>query len=129
MNPYKSLAIGFGVLIVVGGLGALLKGAQAPNKYDGFAQCIKDSGATFYGAFWCPHCQEQKKLFGSSAKLLPYIECSTADGSAQTQECQEKKIESYPTWELKDGTRLEVETSEGVTLKTLSEKTGCPLPQ
>ncbi len=99
-----------------------------PGKYDVFAQCIADSGATFYGAFWCPHCQAQKKLFGSSAKLLPYVECSTADGSHQTQVCIDKGINSYPTWELKDGTRLATENSAGVTLETLSAKTSCPLP-
>ncbi len=99
------------------------------GKYDAFAQCIKDSGATFYGAYWCPHCQAEKKLFGSSAKFLPYVECSTADASGQTQACIDKKIESYPTWELKDGTRLPTENAAGVTLETLAAKTGCTLPQ
>ena len=69
-----------------------------PGKYDTFATCLKDKGANFYGAFWCPHCQAQKKLFGSSVKFLPYIECSTPDASSQTQICTDKKIESYPTW-------------------------------
>lgn len=96
-----------------------------PGKYDGFAQCLKDKGAVFYGAFWCSHCQAQKELFGSSVKLLPYVECSTPDGSSQTKECDEKNITGYPTWEFADGTRL---TGE-VPLEKLSEKTSCPLPQ
>ena len=100
-----------------------------PGKYDAFAQCIKDSGATFYGAFWCVHCQGQKKLFGSSAKLLPYVECSTADAKGQLQICKDKKIPSYPTWELKDGTRIPNENGDGVTLETLALKTGCALPE
>lgn len=100
-----------------------------PGKYDTFAQCLKDKGAIFYGAFWCPHCQDQKELFGSSAKYLPYVECSTPDGSAQTKECIDKKIEGYPTWELADGTRIPNENGAGVTLETLSAKTSCPLPQ
>jgi thiol-disulfide isomerase/thioredoxin len=103
--------------------------AAGPGKYDQFATCLKDQGATFYGAFWCPHCQAQKKLFGSSAKLLPYVECSTSDGNGQTQVCIDKKIESYPTWELKDGTRIPTENSAGVTLETLAAKTSCTLPQ
>src|SRR3989338_11160880 len=70
-----------------------------PGKYDAFATCLKDKGAVFYGAFWCPHCQTQKKLFGSSVKLLPYVECSTANGQGQTQACIDKKITGYPTWE------------------------------
>ena len=27
-------------------------------------QHLKQVGAKMYGAFWCPHCQEQKQLFG-----------------------------------------------------------------
>jgi thiol-disulfide isomerase/thioredoxin len=100
-----------------------------PGKYDVFAQCLKDKGAIFYGAFWCPHCQAQKKLFGSSAKLLPYVECSTANGSGQLQICKDKNISNYPTWELADGTRLPTENSAGVTLETLAAKTSCELPQ
>ena len=100
-----------------------------PGKYDTFAQCLKDKGAVFYGAFWCPHCQAQKKLFGSSEKYLPYVECSTPDGSGQVKECADKKIEGYPTWILADGTRLQDENTAGVSLATLSAKTSCPLPQ
>jgi len=96
-----------------------------PGKYDEFATCLKDKGAVFYGAFWCPHCQATKKLFGSSAKLLPYVECSTADGKAQTQACIDKKIEGYPTWEFADSTRLSGE----IPLETLAEKTACVLPE
>ncbi len=97
---------------------------EGPGKYDTFAQCLKDKGATFYGAFWCPHCQAQKKLFGSSVKLLPYVECSTPDAAAQTQICIDKKITGYPTWEFADGTRLNGE----VALKDLAAKTECELP-
>jgi len=99
-------------------------GPAAPGKYDTFAQCLEDKGATFYGAFWCPRCQDQKKLFGSSARLLPYVECSTLDAKGQTQACIDKAVKSYPTWEFADGTRLTGETP----LETLSEKTSCPLP-
>lgn len=94
------------------------------GKLDAFASCIKDSGATFYGAFWCPHCQNQKAMFGSSAKLLPYKECSTPDGRNQLQECTDAGVTGYPTWEFADGTR---ESGE-VSLVRLSEVTKCPLP-
>ena len=70
---------------------------KGPGKYDTFATCLKDKGATFYGAFWCPHCQAQKKLFCSSAKLLPYVECSTADGQGQNKICTDAGIAGYPT--------------------------------
>lgn len=100
-----------------------------PGKYDEFAKCLADKGAVFYGAFWCSHCQAQKKLFGSSQKLLPYVECSTADGRGQNQICIDKNISSYPTWHLQDGTLIPNENGAGVTLETLAEKTSCVLPQ
>lgn len=95
------------------------------GKLDNFAKCLKSKGAIFYGAFWCSHCQNQKAEFGQSEKYLPYVECSTSDGNAQTDECKKKNIKSYPTWEFKDGLR---ETGE-VSLDRLSEKTSCILPK
>lgn len=98
--------------------------SDEPGKYDQFAQCLTEKGATFYGAFWCPHCADQKKLFGSSKSLLPYVECSTPDGNAQTQICIDNNISSYPTWTFADGS---IEKG-GVTLEKLAEKTNCVLP-
>jgi hypothetical protein len=119
------------IIKVVGGIAALVlmvwgvSSLNGPGKLDGFAQCVKDSGTTFFGAFWCPHCQNQKALFGKSAKLLPYVECSTADGKGQTQACIDKGIESYPTWEFPGGERM----SRELSLQDLAEKTSCELPK
>ena len=90
----KTVYIYFGVLILlfVGIFGYSQYVNSLPGKYDDFAVCLKDKGATFYGAFWCPHCQAQKELFGRSEKLLPYVECSTPDGQAQLQVCIDKEI-------------------------------------
>ncbi len=104
---------------------ALVWWYRTPGRYDDFAACLKEKNAIFYGAFWCPHCRTQKSLFGKSAKRLPYVECSTADGRQQTAICKEKKIEGYPTWEFADGSR---ESGE-LPLRRLAEKTGCVLPQ
>lgn len=96
---------------------------EAQTPYDTFAQCLTDAGAKFYGAYWCPHCQDQKKMFNNSKKL-PYIECSTPNGQAQVQECIDKKITSYPTWIFADGS-----IGDGnQTFAQLSEKTKCALP-
>jgi len=100
------------------------KTSFAPGVLDSFAQCIKDKGIIFYGAFWCPHCQATKAEFGTSESKLPYVECSTPDGSAQTQVCIDKQITEYPTWVEPDGTRV---TGEH-TLQELSTDFGCPLP-
>lgn len=96
---------------------------NAVTQYDSFAQCLTDAGAKFYGAFWCPHCQAQKKLFENSKKL-PYIECSTPDTKGQTQVCIDAKVTGYPTWDFADGSRADGEQ----TLEELATKTNCLLP-
>jgi thiol-disulfide isomerase/thioredoxin len=122
----KKFAIPLIVLIlIVGGIYWLQSIPEKPGVYDEFASCLKEQGAIFYGAFWCPHCQNQKKLFGRSADKLPYIECSTPDGRGQLQICIDKQITTYPTWDFVDGEKM---TGE-IPLKTLSDKTSCPLPQ
>ncbi len=95
-----------------------------PTAMDIFAQCLKDSGAKFYGASWCSHCQNQKKLF-SNSKNLPYIECAEADSNGQAQICADAKIKGYPTWIFADGSSQSGELS----FEILSQKTGCQLPQ
>ncbi len=95
------------------------------GRLDGFASCLKDKGAVFYGAFWCSHCKRQKDLFEGSAKLLNYIECSTPDGKSQTQVCKDKQIQSYPTWFFAN----ESSASGELSLKDLSDRTTCSLPK
>lgn len=111
-------------VLVIAGVGLSVFSSNRPGQLDSFAQCIKSKEVIFYGAFWCPHCQRTKAQFGSSAKYLPYVECSTADGQGQTQVCIDKKITTYPTWMKSDGTTI---TGEH-TLTELSQFTGCPLP-
>ena len=116
---------GFIVVIIILGISASFFVKTGPGNLDTFAQCLKDKGAVFYGAFWCPHCQRTKALFGKSAKLLPYEECSTPDGKSRLQVCNDKDIQSYPTWIFADESRLTGER----TLAELAEKTSCVLPQ
>jgi len=94
------------------------------TKYDTFAQCLDQAGAKFYGAFWCPHCKEQKELFGDSEDLLPYVECAEGGKNAQPELCAEEGIKGFPTWKFKDGTVV----SGSQSLEKLSEYTTCPLP-
>ena len=113
------------VVVIVIGVGVYSNKNKTPSKYDSFAKCISDSGAKFYGAFWCSHCNNQKKMFGSSKEYLPYVECSEKDGASQLQVCKDAGIVGYPTWIFADGSKIEGE----VPFETLSEKTQCPLPQ
>lgn len=120
------------LIIVAGGIywAASLQegGGDGPGTTDervAFAQCLTDKGATFYGAWWCPHCAAQKDMFGERAmEAVTYAECATPSGKGQTAICQQKNIKSYPTWIFADGSR-----KTGVlTFGVLSEKTGCVAP-
>lgn len=111
-------------IVIVGGLVYLLAvQAKKPGKYDAVAQCISDSGAKFYGAWWCPHCQAQKALFGKAHKKLPYVECHTKSRQ-ELPVCEEAGITGYPTWIFADGTRLSGERE----IEELAEKTSCEAP-
>jgi len=63
-------------LLIVGGLhlhyGGWFDPAAGPEdpQLQALAIHLKEAGATFYGAYWCPRCQEQKSTFLSSAKRL-----------------------------------------------------------
>jgi len=124
MNKQTLISTIIIVLAIVVALVLLQRASSKPSIYNEFAACLGEKGATFYGAFWCPHCGDQKKAFGRAEEFLPYVECSTPDGQGQTEVCIEKGIESYPTWEFADGSRVTGEQ----TMSFLAEKTGCELP-
>ncbi len=81
--------------------------AAGPEKprLKALAAHLSDSGARFYGAYWCPACQQQKALFEASADRLPYVEC-TPDGRGGPRDfaCVANDINDYPTWII-DGRR------------------------
>jgi len=119
------LVVGVVLYFISGGGGVPTPPVTASSSpVAAFAQCLKDKGVVFYGAFWCSHCKAQKALFGSAEALLSYVECSTPNGNAQTQICIDKKIDGYPTWEFSDGSRLNGEQ----TFAQLAEKSQCPVP-
>ncbi len=95
------------------------------ESVDAFAKCITDSGATMYGAFWCPHCAKTKKMFGNSFQYIDYVECDPRGDNQQAELCLEKDILDYDTWEFADGSRIVSEP----TFEELSQKTGCAMPQ
>lgn len=116
----------FVMFAICAALGAFVywQGLPPPaHLYDALAKCIAQSTTTFYGAYWCPHCADQKTKFGTGAQYLPYVECAIVGTSTRTQVCIDHDITQYPTWVLADGSRM-----VGVqTPQTLATKTGCAL--
>ncbi|PSN20272.1 hypothetical protein C7271_02980 [filamentous cyanobacterium CCP5] len=66
------------------------------------AEHLSAVNATMYGAWWCPHCHDQKQLFGATAaKQIPYVECAEDGQNSQTDLCRSKEgITGFPTWEI-----------------------------
>ncbi len=115
-----------GILVILVGVVYFTRGQTSlePGKYDDFAKCLTESGTKMYGAYWCSHCAAQKKLFGSSVKYIPYVECDPRGDNADKAACDAAGVKGFPTWVFPDGTRSEGETS----LRQLSIKTNCELP-
>ncbi|HXM22753.1 MAG TPA: hypothetical protein VN948_15960 [Terriglobales bacterium] len=94
------------------------------NRLDAFAKCLTAKQAKMYGAFWCPHCEDQKEKFGSSFEYAPYVECGIKGSKDIEPVCTEAGIKRFPTWIFADGTRVEGAHELGF----LGEQTGCSLP-
>jgi glutaredoxin len=114
------------VVIAAAFAGAFYLGLRKrTSRLDAFAQCTAAKGAKMYGAYWCPHCEEQKELFDSAFQYVNYLECGVkGDVHAQSAACKQAEVKHYPTWEFADQSRVEGKQS----LPYLSDKTGCALP-
>lgn len=104
--------------LVVLGLIYVAYGVVSPGRYDDFASCLSEKGLTMYGAYWCPHCANQKALFGKSFSFVKYVECTQ-----ETELCGRMNVTGYPTWIVGDR-RAQGEQS----MRALAELAGCPAP-
>ncbi len=80
------------------------------------AKCLTENGAVMYGADWCPHCNNQKEMFGDAVKYITYVECTE-----EQQTCVEVGVQGYPTWIFADGSSV----AGAQQLSTLAATTGC----
>ncbi len=88
------------------------------------ADALTATGAKFYGAEWCPHCQQQKALFSAAGRHLPYVECApNGPQGAQATECVAHEIKGYPTWII-NGNRYQ----RTLSVKQLALMSGVKLP-
>ena len=75
----------------------------------GLARHLREQGAVMYGAYWCPHCVEQKALFGDAAKDIPYVECAADGINGRPDLCEKAGVKAFPTWvmgtERREGTQ------------------------
>jgi uncharacterized membrane protein/glutaredoxin len=72
--------------------------ADATPYQVGLARHLAATNAVMYGAYWCPHCRDQKDLFASAGGLLPYVECDSRGERARPDLCLRAQVRSFPTW-------------------------------
>ena len=68
------------------------------GKYTELAKCVTSKGVILYGAFWCPHCLNQKKIFGDDIKYINYVECAEGGENAQPEVCTKAGVQRFPSW-------------------------------
>jgi len=94
------------------------------HRYDGFAKCLAANRAKMYGLYWCPHCADQKAMFGKAFRYVPYVECAIKDSHELAPACSAAGVKLFPSWQFGDNKPI-----EGVfPMQELSDKTGCSLP-
>ncbi|MGJ0605754.1 vitamin K epoxide reductase family protein [Cylindrospermopsis raciborskii] len=67
------------------------------------AQHLVKIGAKEYVAYWCPHCHEQKLLFGKEAYQIINnnnitVECAADSPKGKPELCRAAKIQGFPSW-------------------------------
>ena len=103
-------AVGTATLIIAlmhaNAAGVFKDAAERDPYLKALAVHLTERGVKFYGASWCPHCQQQKDLFGAASADLPYVECApNGPRGPRSTECEVKEIRNYPTWII-DGRSL-----------------------
>jgi len=89
------------VLVLALHFGGVFDPAAGPEKpqLKALAVHLGESGARFFGTYWCPNCQQQKALFEASAERLPYVECTPGGrGGPVNPACVANEVTNYPTW-------------------------------
>lgn len=100
----SAVVIVFGLFLHFSGLFDPAAGPEKPYL-KALAIHLRDSGARFYGAYWCPACKQQKALFEASVERLPYVECTpNGRNGVHNFACVANDIKDYPTWII-DGRR------------------------
>lgn len=75
--------------------------SESSSEAIALAEHLAGSGVVMYSAYWCPHCHEQKELFGrEAAAMLTIVECAPDGLNSQKSLCDSKKIEGFPSWEI-----------------------------
>lgn len=102
------------ITLVLAGCGAT---SSSSDENVALAECLTSKGAIMYGTDRCPHCQNQKQLFGFAAfEKINFVDCDK-----EKNVCNLAGVTGYPTWKFADGTVLQGTQ----TLEVLSSAGSC----
>ena len=100
MNDAKSYAKAIDVENPTENVSPLITTSSSPQKVK-FAKFLSENNIVMYSAYWCPHCHDQKQLFGKEAvKELKIVECAKDGKDNEYELCQKKEISGFPSWEI-----------------------------
>ena len=92
-------ALAAAILVPLGAAFIYAMPAGGGGGFEGaLARHLREKGAVMYGAHWCPHCTEQKALFGDAAKDVPYVECAADTVNGRPDLCEKAGVKVFPTW-------------------------------
>jgi uncharacterized membrane protein len=96
----SAAALALAAVFLVWGYAASAPPAPEAAYAEGLAEHLAATGAKFYGAYWCPHCTDQKRMFGKAAGQLPYVECDPRSPIGKPSVCAAAGIRAFPTWDI-----------------------------
>ena len=97
---------------------------SSPEKIK-LAEHLTNEGAVMYNAYWCPHCHDQKEMFGKEASSkLNLVECAKDGFNNKRELCESKGITGFPSWEINGSIDSGVKT-----LKELAELSNYQNPE
>lgn len=114
-------------VVIIGGIylgGRLLTNGHplgrtvSPSRLANFAKYLTEKGVVMYGAYWCSHCQNQKKVFGDAFQYITYVECTQ-----EPKRCLAAGVKGYPTWTIPKNATPSAEKPEAEVMKIEGEIT------
>ena len=85
---------------IIQGMPPAVIALSSPEKIK-LAEHLTNEGAVMYNAYWCPHCHDQKEMFGKEAtKKLNLVECAKDGFNNKRELCEAKGITGFPSWEI-----------------------------
>lgn len=86
------------------------------EKTTALAECLDDNDWMMYWSATCPHCKNQRNMFGAAFEEIEYVDCVF-----ESQKCEIAGISGVPVWRWPNG--LELQGTQ--QLQTLAETAWC----